>query len=303
MYQIKQVPEDFVVKEISKIKFLDKGSYVCFRLIKKNWNTLDVVKEISRRLRVPVKNIGFAGSKDKKAITEQVISIKNMGRERVERLKIKDVSLEFLGYRNEPITLGELEGNYFEIVIRNLDKVNFDSEDLTIVNYFDKQRFGENNIEVGRNIIKKDFKKACEVLGLEVKKNNYIGALKEIPKRLLKMYVHAYQSYIWNETVKEAVDKGIKIKEVPLIGFGTDLDDFFEIKEVIEKILEKERLKLNDFIIKQIPELSLEGGLRKVFVEVKDFKVLEKGKKKIKVSFTLPKGSYATMVIKEILHI
>ena len=72
--------------------------------------------------------------------------------------------------------------------------------------------------------------------------------------------------------------------------------------------MQEEDLSFNDFIIKQIPELTLEGELRNVFVEVKDMKIgkkeqdeLNPEKKKVKVSFTLPKGSYATMLIKRIV--
>ncbi|MEK6905375.1 MAG: tRNA pseudouridine(13) synthase TruD, partial [Nanoarchaeota archaeon] len=61
-------------------------------------------------------------------------------------------------------------------------------------------------------------------------------------------------------------------------------------------------------IIKQIPELTLEGELRNVFIEVKDLKIGKKakdelnlGKFKVKISFTLSKGSYATMAIKKII--
>ncbi len=308
MHQIKQLPEDFAVKEISNVKFLDKGNYLYFKLKKKNWNTLDAAKEISKRLNLPIKNIGFAGSKDKKAITEQVISVKNTKKERIENLKIKDIELEFLGYGDEPITLGDLEGNYFEITIRNLDSFNIKTP-KKVINYFGEQRFSRNNIEIGKNIIRKDFRKACEILELEVKNNDYIGALKTIPKRLLKMYAHAYQSFIWNETVKEITQNKIKAEEIPLIGFGTELEEFPEVKKIIENILERENLTLTDFIIKQIPELSLEGGTRKVFIKIKDFKILKKEndelnktKKKIKISFTLPKGSYATVVVKELLN-
>lgn len=302
MHQIKQIPEDFTVKEISNVKVKDKGNYLYFRLKKKDWNTLDAVKRISKRLNIPIKNIGFAGSKDKKAVTEQLISIKNTKKEKIENLEIKDIKLTFLGHGNQPITLGDLKENYFEITLRNLGDFNIKTP-KKIINYFGEQRFSKNNIGIGKNIIKKDFKKACEILGLEVKNNDFIGALKTIPKRLLKMYVHAYQSFIWNETVKE-----IKVEEVPLVGFGTELSEFPKVKKIVENILEKEKINLTDFIIKQIPELSLEGDVRKVFINIKDFKILEKtkdelnkGKKKIKVSFTLPKGSYGTIVIKEIV--
>ena len=78
-----------------------------------------------------------------------------------------------------------------------------------------------------------------------------------------------------------------------------------EIKEIILKLMPSEQITFTDFIIKPIPELSQEGELRKAFMEVKDLKIgklepdeLNKGKNKITLSFSLGKGSYATMVIK-----
>ena len=76
----------------------------------------------------------------------------------------------------------------------------------------------------------------------------------------------------------------------------------------INKILKEEQLAHSDFVIKQIPELSLEGELRNVFVAVKEMRIgrktndeLNLGKKKVKISFTLGKGSYATMVVKRMV--
>ena len=62
MAKIKQVPEDFVVKEITAIK-PDTGDYSYFWLKKRNFTTLDAIFEIAQILRVPKKNFGFAGSK------------------------------------------------------------------------------------------------------------------------------------------------------------------------------------------------------------------------------------------------
>ena len=50
MYQIKQVPEDFIVEEIPDIKLSQAGDYLYFTLEKKNWTTLDAVAELARRL-------------------------------------------------------------------------------------------------------------------------------------------------------------------------------------------------------------------------------------------------------------
>jgi tRNA pseudouridine13 synthase len=139
----------------------------------------------------------------------------------------------------------------------------------------------------------------------------------------LRFYINAYQSYLWNLTLAQYLEKNGKlIKEVkyslgkfvftpetfpklklPLIGFGIDIDK--NINDIIKEIISKEKITFNDFIIKQIPELSQEGELREAFFEVSNLNInkLEKDelnaeKNKITVSFILPKGSYATLVIK-----
>ena len=155
-----------------------------------------------------------------------------------------------------------------------------------------------------------------------------MGALKRLPLRLLKIYVNAYQSYLWNETLRlyltgekkmiktvsytlgEFVftEKPDQKLEIPLVGFNEEVIEKVkdeEIKEIILKLMPSEQITFTDFIIKPIPELSQEGELRKAFMEVKDLKIgklepdeLNKGKNKITLSFSLGKGSYATMVIK-----
>src|SRR3989338_4453907 len=122
MYQIKQIPEDFIVRETSDTKFKDSGEYSYFLLKKKNYNTLSAIQKIADALKINAKNIGFAGNKDKNAVTEQLISIKN-GNENIENLRIKDIELKYLGKGNEEIYLGSLKGNDFVITIRNLTKM------------------------------------------------------------------------------------------------------------------------------------------------------------------------------------
>lgn len=330
MYKIKQIPEDFIVEEISNIP-LDEGRCNYFQLTKKNWNTIDVVKELGKKLGIKEKQIGFAGSKDKKAITSQMISFYNVNKGKIGRIKHEDWELQFVGSGNKPISLGDLEGNKFEIVVRNLDDTFVDKISF-VENYFDEQRFSKNNVEIGKSLIKKDFNTAVSLIDdyrvkeyLKGHPTDFIGGLKTIPLRLLRMYVHAYQSYLWNETLKVYllkkgnVTKKIKyslssfifIKEhfdinIPLIGFNEELINE-KLKKIIISLMAREDISFKDFIIKQIPELSLEGEMRSAFVEVQDFQVLEEsddelnqGKKKIKLSFTLPKGSYATIVVKRL---
>ena len=80
--------------------------------------------------------------------------------------------------------------------------------------------------------------------------------------------------------------------EIPLIGFNDDEVEDKEFQEIIDGIMKEEDIFYSDFIIKQIPELTLEGEMRKVMVPVEGLKIgkkvkdeLNEGKKKVKVSF------------------
>lgn len=336
MYSLKQLPEDFIVTEIPKLKIADSGRYLYLKITKKNKNTLDVVKQLARIFHIPEKKIGFAGNKDKKAITEQVFSVKGGSKEKIAKIDIPDVKIELLGFANTPVTLGDLEGNHFEIIIRNLNTEKIQNVQY-IPNYFDEQRFASNNAAVGKHLIKKEFQKAVEQMNysqctkhLETHQNDYVGALQLIPMRLLKMYVNAYQSYLWNETLAEYLKKQGEVEkevsyslgtfvfvknpekyaslEIPLLGCANYDSEDEKINKIIIKILQQENITPADFIIKQIKELTQMGERRKAFMEVKDLKTgrsqkdeLNQGKKKVCISFSLGKGSYATMVVRALL--
>ncbi len=207
MYVLKQLPEDFIVREISSIKCGQTGSYVYFRLSKRNYNTLDAVQAVGRAIGVDQQEIGFAGSKDYNAITEQFCSVKAKFAPRLRKVDITGITIEVLGYGNSPISLGDLVGNEFEIVIRKLLQGKI-KEKFTMINYFDEQRFSINNVEVGSLLVRKDFTGAARLLDdakcRQYLKNNPtdgVGALRLVPKRLLRLYVNAFQSALWNEAV------------------------------------------------------------------------------------------------------
>ena len=337
MYTLKQIPEDFIVNERSSVNIKISGKYLYYTLIKKNKNTLDVIQKLSQLLHLPEKNIGFAGSKDKNAVTEQVISIVGASQAKISNLMLNDIQLQFLGSGDTPISLGDLQGNSFEIIIRNLEKEKI-SKIQYFPNYFDEQRFGSNNAGIGKHLITKEFSEALSLINndqsnhhLQQHSHDFIGALKLLPIRLLRMYVNAYQSFLWNETLAQYLQKhGKVVKEVPyslgkfifirdeekfinlkipLLGFGSEEMESAEVKKIIWELMKKDSITYNDFIIKQIPELALQGELRNAFVEVKDSVIgkteeddLNAGKKKIRVSFFLPKGSYATMLIRRAIN-
>lgn len=320
MYIIKEKPEDFIVKEITSLNIKSNGDYSIFSLKKRDYTTIKALETIADRLNIKLKRIGFAGTKDKKAITEQYISIFNINKDKVLNLKIKDLELTFIGNLDKPISLGDLKGNEFEILIKNANNDNIKNIKKKMKNinkmpnFFGEQRFSKNNKEIGKNIVKNNFKKAVEVIikddeehkkkiksFLEINKNNYVGALRLIPIKIVKLYIHSYQSYLWNLTVKEYLKNNNNKKEkFPLIGFGIEINDK-RIKKIVDNILKKEKINPREFIIRKIPELSSEGVERDLFIKIKDFKRNIK-KDIIKLSFFLEKGSYATTVIEYLLN-
>jgi tRNA pseudouridine13 synthase len=131
--------------------------------------------------------------------------------------------------------------------------------------------------------------------------NDYAGALRRIPKKFRRMFIHAYQSCLWNEIAKASGEE-----KIPLIGFRTDLSRY-KNKKQIEKILEREGIGIRDFEIKSMPELSSEGSERERVAGVKglewEFGKDEMNTEKLKcvLEFEIPKGSYATVLLDEVL--
>lgn len=326
MYKLKQLPEDFLVKEISKVNTKESGFYAYFNLKKTNYSTVKALEILSEKLRIPLKNFGFAGNKDKNAVTEQKISVYR-GNKNIENIKLNGIELKYLGNGKKPISLGDLEGNEFIVTIRNLHEKDiknirqYENKKRNIPNLFGPQRFSRNNHLVGKAIIKKNFKKAIELIlknegfvedkiknYLQKNKNDFIGALRLIPLKTRKLFVHSYQSYLFNEIAQGSIkqDNSAKNIVIPIIGFNFDITSTknIKLKKIFKKIIEKEKINPRDFIISQMPELTSEGGVRKLFFELADLKILEisddelnENMKKIKISFALPKSCYATTLL------
>lgn len=320
MYELKKIPEDFLVKEIAESDFLGNGKYSVFLMKKKNYNSEDAVQQIAKSLHIQRKYVGYAGNKDRNAITKQFISIKDANKTAIETLTLKDIELSFVGQSKGPLTLGNLKGNEFIITARNLDKfdINLPSR---VPNYYDSQRFSKHNAEVGRFIVKSQYKEATDILaedkiyGEKIKavlnetNKGYVNALRTISKKLLLFYIHAYQSLLWNKTAEKYLEENPSAENIliPIVGFGTEIEDE-QLNKIIRDIMTEEKVDFRDFIIRELPGLSSEGSQRELFMEISDFEAsapevdeLNEDKQKITLKFSLGRGSYATMAIKYIL--
>jgi tRNA pseudouridine13 synthase len=344
---IKHVPEDFIVEEVPLNEWNDAGPFAVFKLTKDSLNTEQAIEIISRRFHLLSNTIKYSGTKDKHAHTIQYISMPN--RQGINQIHLDEdnLKLEHVGYADEPLSLGTLKGNRFIITIRELTekeskmlknhKKELDkSKRFIIPNYFDEQRFSSKNYDIGLCILKKDYKSAvkyiCEnssnytdkiTIYLAAHPNDYIGALQHIPKKTLMMFIHAVQSFIFNEALsrllmENAEKKGIKHKIVQyslgkfifyencsdyeglpenleLIGFNTS-----SMNHHIKNLLAELSLTQRDFIVRALPDLSVDGITRESFISVQNLEI-ELLEKRAILEFELGKGSYATIVVKALL--
>ena len=148
--------EDFYVEEIPEIQPTGEGPNVWIWIEKLGRTTLDVVLDIARDLHVSRKRMGFAGMKDKKALTRQWICIANMESDeqfsQIENLNIHKTDFLKVTRSQKKLRMGQLNGNKFRILIRDVGDIA-ESADIAnevlkkleitgVPNYFGWQRFG-----------------------------------------------------------------------------------------------------------------------------------------------------------------
>ena len=395
--------EDFYVEEIPQITPSGEGPNVWIWIEKVGRTTLDVLLDISRDLHISRKRMGFAGMKDKKAITRQWICISNMDSEKQfnEVLDLKESihNTEFLQVvrGQKKLRMGQLNGNKFKILIKNIENEDIEKssevannvlkklEKTGVPNYYGWQRFGKprtNTHLVGKALLANDLKetvrlyignpyeeenedvkiarslydegnieKSYELMGKglryermmlreivkdkkkgKIDDKTYKKAIYSLPKPLQRMFVHAYQSYLFNKAVSKRVAMGIdkhiegdividseehlvhgKTSEElqkmissfeanptsPLYGTKVPLATG-DIGKMEEEVLLGENLKKEDFECPKMPKLGSHGLRRSMRFKVWDSKAIatEEG---VLTEFSISKGSYATAVLREIM--
>lgn len=187
--KLKYLVEDFVVEEIgdkwncevSEIFNSDKTpdfgnldievtkDFLWCEMEKKDIDHFQAIKTFASSIGKGVDAIGYAGSKDKRAITSQRISIFQPDLERLKNFSHPNIFLKNFKWVKRKIKIGYLEGNRFRIVVRDLDKRDAIKISNKIrgldwfPNYFGSQRFGSlrgNNVKIGKLILKRKFEEA-----------------------------------------------------------------------------------------------------------------------------------------------
>lgn len=172
-------------------------------------------------------------------------------------------------------------------------------------------------------------------IALEITKGKEsISVLRSVPINIRRLFVQAFQSFIFNKALSTAIEKEfslIKCEKNDLCFEIMDKMVFGKIKRfensysskyekipiirlpgyafqpgknrfdsIIKEILYNENITAKDFFIKEMQELSEAGGFRQAVFVSKDFKYDTSGNSTF-VEFSVPKGSYATTLLREII--
>lgn len=213
--------------------------FLHFTVYKENRETMEVASTLSKFLRMPLKSISYAGTKDRRGITCQRFSINRAKVGRVVALNkgLKNAVLGGFEYKETGLGLGDLKGNEFVITIRDVKAFNeednveevisqcFDSlKDNGYINYFGMQRFGTFSISthtLGALVLKEDWKGTVDLILSEqevvspdsvdarriwAETRNAGMALKKTPRRCAAE--HAILSTLDKEQLDEDEDYG-----------------------------------------------------------------------------------------------
>ena len=176
--RIKAEPEDFIVSEISKRpEESADGRFVIADVTTRNWENNRLIRMLARSMNISRERIGFAGTKDKRAVTTQLMSFE-APIEYLSKVDLKDIEIRNAYRSKRGIQIGDLIGNSFVITVKDckvpadeispiIDSVNADIRALGgFPNYFGVQRFGSSRPIthlVGEKIVRGNLKEAVDI--------------------------------------------------------------------------------------------------------------------------------------------
>ena len=191
--------EDFRVDEVSSVEIDGDGEHLMIRVRKRNQNTVDVAQRLARHAGVKLRDIGYAGLKDRNAVTTQWFSVWLPGKPDPDWSGLEDDDLQILDSRRHGRKLqrGALRGNRFVLVLRDVefhapaDRSALEQRLAVIAeqgvpNYFGEQRFGRR----GRNLTE-----ATAMFGGRRVKDRHRRGL----------YLSAARSFLFNEVLAARV--------------------------------------------------------------------------------------------------
>lgn len=319
---------DFKVFEQLPFLPIGEGEHLFIYIRKTGANTVFVARELAKYFKVKEQLVSYAGLKDRFAVTEQWFGVHVPGKQVYDLQDLNIEGVEVLNYarHNKKLRTGALTGNRFELILRNvtdLQALNSRWDDIVtqgVPNYFGEQRFGID----GGNIDK--------ALAL-------FSGTKVKDKKKRGMYLSAARSCIFNSIISERIQQNtfsaLQKGDVMMLAGTQSVFHLDEVDEAIEqrfldkdvditatmwgagelmtsskpKELEQAISEQHNELSQGLPRFGLKQERRRIRLTVQepDIEVLANDPQNesllpsVKICFTLPAGSYATTVLRELV--
>ncbi|MEL7061414.1 MAG: tRNA pseudouridine(13) synthase TruD [Acidobacteriota bacterium] len=163
MPRIREIPEDFVVEELPAFEPSGEGPFAWLWVEKRLANTDEVAGQLARALGLAAKHVGWAGRKDRRAVTRQWFSVPAADAD-IARLELVDAEILRSTRHHHRLRPGDLRGNRFVLRVRDLDAAQAKAAALRLdgvlarglPNRFGPQRYGRDgrNAERGLAILR-----------------------------------------------------------------------------------------------------------------------------------------------------
>ncbi len=327
--RLRAKPEHFVVREAPLYDPVGEGEHLYINVTKVNQTTKDVQASLAKLFHIDRRDVGFAGLKDKQAQTTQTFSVhvglqpEEYAEEAIQRVEDSlDVQVNWAAFHRNKLKTGHLLGNEFSIVVSDVtcesDECLARCERMVelirtrgIPNFFGPQRFGYQggNVQQGTDILK--------------------GTVHKRDKWMRKFLVGSVQSYLCNLYLAERLERGLfdtildgdvakkyetggifvvedaeveqsryEAREISFTAplFGPKMRDAQEQSAELEnEILARSGLTVDEF-----KRQGVSGSRRLGRLLIDDLQIasVDEG---IRLSFFLPKGAYATTVLRELM--
>ena len=291
--RIRSTPADFDVTEVLDIEFSGDGEHDWLWIEKTGANTVWVAERLAQHAGVAVRDIGYAGLKDRHAITRQWFSVRRPSADGTNWSAFAAEGVQVVAEQRHSRKLrrGAHRGNAFRIALR-ADPGEVDGgaveerlnalEDLGAPNYFGEQRFGREgaNIELGRAVV----------------------AGKRVSRNKRSIGLSALRSFEFNNELDARIRAGTWNRLLP--GDVANLDGTGSVFAVDEVTAELERrcaeMDIHPAgVLPGFKKIRVESSHRPLRMRVADLR-WEFGEGALWLEFRLRRGSYATAVLREI---
>jgi tRNA pseudouridine13 synthase len=315
-------PEDFIVDEVLGFEPDGEGNHAFLHIQKRNTNTEWLARQLSELAGVPLSEVGYAGLKDRHALTTQYFTVHLSGKAEPDWLQLESAEIKILEVdrHHRKLRRGRLRHNSFRITLRNLsgscDSLEQRLQQIReqgVPNYYGEQRFGHhgNNLEMAAAMFR--------------------GEWREIDRHKRSLYLSAARSWLFNRVLSARVEQGSWGKALPgesLITNGTTSAFSVRIlsREIEQKVLQGELhpsgplwgrgrptsladalaleqsvLETEETLRNGLEQAGLEQERRALRLPLTSLQWQFMDPETLVLDFSLPPGSYATSVLREVV--